>query len=84
VQPGPSALSWGYAPPSITIHVGDSITWTNVGSYQHTVTADDGSFDSGLLNNGATWSMTFNSAGAFAYHCSPHPWMKGTVIVQGS
>jgi uncharacterized repeat protein (TIGR01451 family) len=84
VQPGPSALSWGYAPPSITIHVGDTVIWTNAGSYAHTVTADDGSFDSGQVNAGATFSMTFNTAGTYAYHCSPHPWMKGTVVVQGS
>jgi plastocyanin/mono/diheme cytochrome c family protein len=84
VQPGDSAMSWGYAPPSITIHVGDSITWTNAGSLQHTVTADDGSFDSGLFNGGASWTMTFNTAGTFSYHCAPHPWMKGSVVVQSA
>lgn len=84
VQPSVGALSWGYSPPSITIHVGDSLTWTNVGSLAHTVTADDGSFDSGSLSSGDTWTFTFNTAGTYSYHCAPHPWMKGTVIVQST
>ena len=82
VQPSEAALSWGYAPPTITIHVGDTVIWTNQGSLQHSVTADDGSFDSGLFNTIATWSMAFNTAGTYNYHCSPHPWMKGSVVVQ--
>jgi uncharacterized repeat protein (TIGR01451 family) len=82
VQPGASALAWGYDPSSLTIHVGDSVVWTNQGSIQHTVTADDGSFDSGLINSGATWTFTFTSAGTYSFHCAPHPWMKGTVVVQ--
>lgn len=84
VQPLDVATSWGYNPSSITIQVGDTVTWTNVAAFQHTVTADDGSFDSGLINTGATWSYTFTTAGTYTYHCAPHPWMKGTVIVQGS
>lgn len=81
VQPSAGALSWGYSPASITVHVGDTVTWTNAGTVGHTVTADDGSFDSGMLDVGASWSYTFNSPGTFAYHCTPHPWMKGTVVV---
>ena len=84
VQQSLAALSWGYDPASITIHVGDSITWTNTGSLQHSVTADDSSFDSGLFNTGESWNLTFNTAGTFSYHCGPHPWMKGTVVVQSA
>jgi uncharacterized repeat protein (TIGR01451 family) len=84
VQPSDSALSWGYQPPTITIHVGDTVIWTNAGSLQHSVTADDSSFDSGLFGTGATWRMTFNTAGSYSYHCAPHPWMKGTVVVQSA
>jgi uncharacterized repeat protein (TIGR01451 family) len=84
VQPGTSATTWGYSPSTITIHVGDTVTWTNVGAMAHTVTADDGSFDSGSLNTGDTWSMTFQTAGTFTYYCTPHPWMKGTVIVKSA
>jgi uncharacterized repeat protein (TIGR01451 family) len=82
VQPSDNALSWGFLPTSITIHVGDTVIWTNQGSIQHTVTADDGSFDSGVIGTGATWSMTFSTAGTYSFHCAPHPWMKGTVVVQ--
>ncbi len=82
VQAGPEALTWGYAPESITIKAGDTITWTNEGSLVHTVTPDDGSFDSGVLNKGDVWTHTFATPGTYAYHCTPHPWMKSTVIVQ--
>jgi len=82
VQPDVGALSWGYNPATLNIHVGDTVLWSNTGVLPHTVTADDGSFDSGLLNTGDTWNMTFSSAGTYSFHCTPHPWMKGTVIVQ--
>lgn len=84
VQPQPGALSWGFAPQSVTIHAGDTVMWTNAGSLVHSVTSGDGTFDSGLLNPGAAWGFVFPTAGTFSYHCSPHPWMKGTVIVLGA
>jgi plastocyanin len=83
VQPSPAALSWAFSPPALTVKVGDTISWTNTGALVHTVTADDGSFDSGLLNTGESWSHTFSTPGTYAYHCTPHPWMKATVVVQG-
>jgi plastocyanin len=84
VEPQVGALSWGFSPDTATVKVGDSITWTNTGSLQHSVTADDGTFNSGLLATGQTFTQTFSSAGTFTYHCAPHPWMKATVVVQGS
>ena len=83
VQAGLEALTWGYAPDTITIKAGETITWTNDGSLVHTVTPDGASFDSGVLNKGDTWTHTFDSPGTFTYHCTPHPWMKATVVVQG-
>ena len=71
-----------FTPATITISVGGTVTWTNDGPSTHTATADDGSFDSGNLAQGKTFSHTFQSAGTFAYHCTPHPFMKATVIVQ--
>ena len=71
-----------FAPATITIKVGDTITWTNNGPSVHTVTADEGSFDSGNMSQGKTFSHTFQTAGTFPYHCTPHPFMKATVIVQ--
>ena len=74
--------NFAFAPTSVTVKAGDTVTWTNSDSAAHTVTADDGSFDSKNLANGATFSQTFASAGTFAYHCNIHPTMKATVIVQ--
>jgi uncharacterized repeat protein (TIGR01451 family) len=83
VQAGLEALTWGYAPDNITIKAGDTITWTNDGSLVHTVTPDDKSFDSGVLNKGDAWTHTFDSPGTYTYHCTPHPWMKATIVVRG-
>jgi plastocyanin len=71
-----------FTPANITIKVGDTVTWTNDGPSVHTVTADDGSFDSGDLSVGKTFSHRFQTAGSFGYHCSIHPFMTATVIVQ--
>ena len=77
-----SIANFAFSPASITVKVGDSVTWTNNDSTTHTVTADDNSFSSGDLAPGATFSFTFSKAGTFAYHCSIHPSMTGTVVVQ--
>ncbi len=71
-----------FSPDAITVPVGATVTWTNADSTQHTVTADDGSFDSGPLDSGATFSQTFATAGTFTYHCNIHPNMTATVTVQ--
>ena len=57
------------------------MTWTNSGAATHTVTADNGAFDSGRLASGATFSQTFDTAGTFTYHCEIHPQMTGTIVV---
>ncbi len=74
--------NFAYVPASITIKVGETVTWTNSDSVTHTVTGDNGEFDSGNLDSGKTFSFTFQTAGTFTYHCTIHPNMKGTVIVQ--
>ena len=73
---------FAYSPSSITINVGDTIVWTNYDSASHTVTSNDGTFDSGGISTGSTFSFTFTNAGTFNYHCSPHPNMTGSVTVQ--
>jgi hypothetical protein len=65
----------------VTVHVGDTITWTNQDVAPHTATASDGSFDTGNISQGKSGSHTFDTAGTFAYICSIHPSMKGTVTV---
>ncbi len=75
--------NYAYSPSTITINVGDTIIWTNLDSMDHTVTSDDGvTFDSNYISTGGTFSFTFTSTGTFGYHCSPHPGMTATVIVQ--
>jgi len=70
-----------FTPASITIHVGDTVTWTNHGPSAHTATANNGSFNTGVLQKGQSASHTFNTAGTFTYICSIHPFMHGTVVV---
>src|SRR5215218_5070255 len=67
-----SIKDFAFDPKTISINVGDTITWTNDGPSPHTVTADDGSFDSGNLDKGATFSHTFDKAGTIAYYCKYH------------
>ncbi len=71
-----------FDPPAVLIKAGQSVTWTNEGPSTHTVTADDGSFDSGDLAPGQTFSHTFAKAGAYSYHCNHHSVMKAVVTVE--
>src|SRR5829696_5685214 len=66
------ALDFTFSPDPITVPAGTTIVWTNVGRAPHTVTADDESFDSGRLNNGDTFSMTFTTPGSYGYYCVFH------------
>lgn len=61
---------------------GATVVWINQDPVPHTVTADDGSFDSGTLATVASTSHTFNKPGTYAYHCTFHPSMHGTIVVQ--
>jgi plastocyanin len=78
-----SIVDFAFQPASVEIATGGTVTWTNTGQAPHTVTADDGSFDSGTLSPGTTFSQTFATAGTFTYHCNIHPQMTATVIVGG-
>jgi plastocyanin len=70
-----------FEPSEAAIQPGDTITWTNNGNHPHTVTADDGSFDSGTLQPGESFSHTFWNPATVPYHCSIHPFMTGSVSV---
>ena len=76
-----SIVNFAFNPSSLTVKVGDTVSWTNSSGTGHTVTADDGSFDSGNLAGGAGFQHTFSAAGTFSYHCSIHSSMKATIIV---
>jgi plastocyanin len=72
---------FAFSPATITVTAGESVTWHNDGPSQHSATADDQSFDTGVLGKGADGSHTFHQAGTFSYFCKVHPNMKGTVKV---
>lgn len=61
---------------------GTKVTWVNKDKVPHTATADDKTFDSGILTQGNEFSYTFSAPGTFAYHCVPHPAMKAKVVVK--
>jgi len=81
---GTNTSSKGYLPDVVTVVIGvnNTVTWANDDSAPHTVTADDGSFNSDNLAPNATFSFTFTAVGTYKYHCAYHPWMTGTVIVR--
>lgn len=72
---------WRFDPDRLGVRAKDTVIWTNAGAAQHSVTADDGSFDSGLLAPGETFSRAFDHPMIVRFHCTPHPWMKGTIEV---
>ncbi len=89
-----SIVDFGFDPANITINVGDTMTWTNTGSFTHTTTSGtttggtphpDGLWNSGFLTPGQTFSHTFTKGGVFPYYCIPHfTSMTGTVTVQAA
>jgi plastocyanin len=71
-----------YSPVTVTVNVGDTVSWRNAGAAQHSATADNGSFDTGIFEPGASRSNTFSAAGTFGYFCTVHgPSQSGTVRV---
>jgi plastocyanin len=72
---------FAYYPDPVTIEEGGKVIWQNEDSAPHTATADDGSFDTGTLEQGKRGSETFKEAGTYSYICSIHPDMHGTVEV---
>src|SRR5215212_7815380 len=77
-------VDFAFEPGVLTVPAGATVTWTNAGSRTHTVTADDGSFDSGRLDPGEQFSQTFDQPGTYTYHCGFHPEMQGTIVVADS
>ena len=71
-----------FAPARIEVTRGTTIEWTNRDQVQHSVTAMNGSFNSGLINPGAKYRRTFDTAGTYEIMCMPHPFMRLTVVVR--
>ncbi|WP_406817004.1 cupredoxin family copper-binding protein [Mycobacterium sp. M23085] len=74
---------FAFAPVTLTVPAGTTVTWTNRDEEPHTVAATDGSFHSPGMGTGATFTHTFSTAGTFDYVSSIHPMMRGTVVVTG-
>ena len=92
VDPGFTGDKLRFDPDELTVAAGTTLLVANVGGKPHTLTADDGSFDTGIIEPGAEGgrfagknaSVTLNQAGTFKFHCEIHPAaMKGTITVTG-
>jgi plastocyanin len=70
-----------YEPGTISVPAGTVVEWVNGDELMHTVTSHDGAFDSGEIEPGERWRYRFDRPGRFPYHCTPHPFMRGVVIV---
>jgi len=70
-----------FAPTDALVEPGTTLAWVNHGQEPHTVTADDGQFDSGVLNPGDTFLTTVKESGKLTYHCALHPEITGSITV---
>lgn len=77
-----SIANFAFSVVTLNVAKGTEVTWTNNDATTHTVTADDGSFDSGNIPSGGTFKHTFNTAGTIKYHCAIHPMMMASVVVK--
>ncbi len=71
-----------FRPARLVVAPGTTVVWTNGGQVMHTVTAEDGSFASGPIESGERRTMVFSTPGRFPFHCTPHPFMRGEVVVR--
>lgn len=82
VRPVVHIKDFAFVPATITVKVGQSVLFVQDDQTPHTVTASDKSYDSGNLDQRATWSHAFTAPGTYTYICAYHPNMKGTVVVK--
>jgi amicyanin len=75
---------FAFLPGELHIHAGETVTWVNCeeSATSHTSHADDDAWSSPLLAPGASFSHRFDQPGSFDYHCDPHPFMTGRVVVE--
>jgi plastocyanin len=74
-------VEFTYQPDPVVVQVGGKVIWQNQDTAPHTATADDGSFDTGVIEKGKIGSETFKEAGTYTYFCEIHPTMHGSVEV---
>lgn len=91
VQPVPSPAGrvarvdireFAFVGERIVVDAGTTVVWTNYDEVVHTATSDDAAWNSGAIPPGGSWSATFNAPGTYSYHCGPHPYMRGTIVVR--
>lgn len=70
-----------YSPSTLTVPAGTTVMWTNKDAVNHTVTSDNGQFESGNMAKDVTYSLKFESVGTYPYHCKLHPSMTARIIV---
>jgi plastocyanin len=75
---------FAFQPGNLTIQAGDTVTWTNADDSPHTVTAENGAFDSRNLDQGAAFSFTFAEPGTYTYRCEYHSEMQATIVVEAA
>jgi plastocyanin len=73
-----------FSPASVTVRVGDTVTWVNQDPLDHDATATDGSWATPTFGQGGSGAVTFQATGTFPYYCTIHPDMTGTVAVQAA
>ena len=73
---------FAFGPTEVRVRAGERVTWLNCDEDAHTSTADGGEWASPLLQPGEGFTQTFSAAGEFPYHCTPHPFMTGRLIVE--
>ena len=78
-----SIRDFSFQPAQLSVEPGTTVTWTNEGNEPHTVTADNGLFDSGVLYPGDSYSVQFDGMGTLSYYCTLHPSMTGGITVGG-
>jgi plastocyanin len=73
-------MNFSFSPATLTINKGDTVVWVNQDSVFHHILGTG--FESGNLDKGQSFNFIFKTAGTFNYHCTIHPFMKGTIVVK--
>jgi plastocyanin len=74
--------NFAFEPSTLTVKVGEKVTWVNRDDEPHTATATDKRFNSKTLENGDRFSTEFTAPGTYKYYCALHPKMTGQIIVK--
>ena len=83
IQPAARTLATAaFVPNPVTVSQGATVTWSNTDTTTHDMIADSGAWDSGRISPGGSFNVTLGTKGSIPYHCSIHPGMVGTIVVQ--